>query len=247
MRLDGQVAIVTGGSRGLGRHISRALAEAGAHVAIVFQQQLERAEQVRDEIRSAGGRADVFRADVSCEDDVEGMVARVSDQLSRIDVLVNNAGISTSGISWKLELEDWRRVLDVNASGTFLCIKHVLPFMRSQGTGRIINIVSVVGQTGMPGTAAYSASKAAVIGLTKTIAREVANKGITVNALALGYFEEGLLYTIPTEHRAKILEQIPLGRFGDPSELTWIVRALCAPEAAYITGSVVNVNGGFYM
>jgi NAD(P)-dependent dehydrogenase (short-subunit alcohol dehydrogenase family) len=150
-------------------------------------------------------------------------------------------------MSWKMPEDAWRRVIDVNLTGAFLCIKHVLPVMRALGYGRIVTISSVVGQTGVAGTAAYAASKAAVLGLTRTVAREVAARGITVNALALGYFNAGLLHAMPVEHRERLLQEIPVGYFGEAADLDWAIRFLCAPEARYLTGEVLNLNGGYYM
>jgi 3-oxoacyl-[acyl-carrier protein] reductase len=247
MPLRDQVAIVTGGSRGLGRHIALALAREGAHVVLAYARHDDLAHQVRQEIEALGRRALAIRADVAAEADVQAMVERSLGEFRRIDMLVNNAGVSIDGVSWKLSQDDWQRVIDVNLTGAFLCMKHVLPAMRERQYGRIVNIASVVGQTGVAGTAAYAASKSALFGLTKTIAREVARRGITVNALALGYINEGMLHTLPPEQRDRLLEAIPMGRFGEASDVTSAVRFLCGPEAGYITGAILSINGGYYM
>ena len=247
MLFSNQVAIVTGSSRGLGRHIALSLAEEGANIILVYHENQDKAVQVKREIESMGQRALVLQADVSSEPDVQNMVNRTVSEFSRIDILINNAGVSSDAMSWKFPTDSWHHVIEVNLTGPFLCTKHVLPVMRPQSSGRIINIASVVGQTGNVGTSAYSASKSGLIGLTKTVAREVASRGITVNALALGYFDEGMLRTLPATIREDLLARIPIGRFGSVSELTWAIRFLSAPQAAYITGQVININGGFYI
>lgn len=247
MILEGKVALVTGSSGGLGRYIALSLANDGAQVGLVYNKNSEAAEMLKKDIEAIGREAIIVQADVSSEPDVQRMVQEMLGRFSTIDVLINNAGISLDGISWKLSKENWQQVLDVNLTGAFLCAKHVLPTMRAQQFGRLVNITSVVGQMGMPGTAAYSASKAGLIGLTRTLALEVANKNITVNALALGYFDTGMIKTVPSGVLEQLLRDIPVGRLGSMKELTWAVRFLCAPQAGYITGEVLNLNGGIYM
>lgn len=247
MLLTGKVALLTGSSGGLGRPIALSLASDGAQIGLVYNKNQDAAEMLKKEIAAMGGKAIAIKADISSEPDVEHLVHDMLDCFSKIDVLINNAGVSLDGISWKLPKETWQQVLDVNLTGAFLCAKHVLPTMRAQQFGRIVNVTSVVGQMGMPGTAAYTASKAGLIGLTKTLAQEVANKNITVNALALGYFDGGMLRTVPPTILEQLLKDIPLGRFGTMDELTWAIRFLCAPQAGYITGEVLNLNGGIYM
>ncbi len=247
MLLADKVALVTGSSGGLGRHIALSLAREGAHVGLVYHEHRAAAEALQQDIEAGGQQALVIQADVASEPEVERMVQAVLERFGTIDVLINNAGISLDGVSWKLPKEAWQQVLDVNLTGTFLCAKHVLPTMRARQWGRIVNVTSVVGQRGVPGTAAYAASKAGLIGLTKTLAREVATKHITVNALALGYFDAGLLRTVPEPVLAQLVKDIPVGRFGSMDELTWAIRFLCAPQASYMTGEVLNLNGGYYM
>jgi len=248
MNLKGKSALLTGSSGGLGWHMALSLASDGAKIGLMYNKNRDAAEMLKKEIETVvGGEAIVMQADVSCELDVQRAVQEMSAKFSSIDVLINNAGISLDGISWKLSKEAWQQVLDVNLTGAFLCAKHVLPMMRSQQFGRIVNVTSVVGQMGMPGTSAYAASKAGLIGLTKTLAREVANKKITVNALALGYFDGGMLKNVSTDVLDQVLKDIPVGRLGNMDELCWAIRFLCAPQSGYMTGEVLNLNGGIYM
>jgi 3-oxoacyl-[acyl-carrier protein] reductase len=244
MLYSNQVAIVTGASGGLGRHIALSLASDGASVVCTYRTNQEKAETVKTDIEQIGGTALAIQADVRSESDIEALINQTLERFSRTDILINNAGISLDGISWKYPLETWQQIIEVNLTGVFLCTKHVLPQMRKQEYGRILNITSVVSQAGVPGASAYAASKSGLNGFTKSVAREVVSKNITVNALALGYFDEGMLYTIPPEILDVIRESIPLKRFGRVEELTWAVRFLCAPQASYITGQVININGG---
>ena len=242
-----QVAVITGGSRGLGSHIATSLAQRGIKVIFTYKSKGELAKAVNDEIISKGGQCEYHQLDVSNETQVQDFFELIAKQNNHIDILINNAGISIDGVTWKLTSENWQSVIDTNLKGTFLCTKYVLPCMRSNGYGRIVSMTSVVAQDGVAGAGAYAASKAGIIGFTKSVAKEVASKGITVNALALGYFDEGMLYTIAPEILTRLKEQIPMKRFGQVEELLWAIHFLCAPQAGYITGEVININGGYYM
>jgi len=245
--MQGKVAIVTGASGGLGQVLATELGRAGASVVVHYCNNEPEASHVTDQVIACGGRAIKAHADVTNASEVEAMAQRTLDAFGRVDILINNAGVSRDAMTWKMEQETWSQVVGVNLTGAFLCVRAVLPAMRKQEWGRIINISSIVAQTGMPGTAAYAASKAGLIGLTKTVAREVVRKGITVNCLALGYFSAGLMLTLPPDVQQAILAQIPMGRLGDPQELFHAVSFLCDERAAYITGQVLSLNGGLYM
>ena len=240
--LVSRIALVTGSSRGIGRAIAHRLAQHGASVVINFVEQADRASRLVALIREMGGAARAIRADVSKYTEVEAMIAEVGE----IDFLINNAGIHLDGSVKRLSLEHWQRVIDVNLTGTFNCCKCVLETsnLRLVPSSRIINITSVVGQTGGLGAANYAASKAGIIGLTKSLARELAKHGLTVNAVALGYMRTGMGSTLPPLVLEAALQQIPLRRRGCPSEAAGTAAFLCSQEAGYITGSVINVNGG---
>lgn len=238
----GRVALVTGSSRGIGNAIALELARRGASVVINFVERADRARQLVALIQSMGRSARAIRADVSKYTEVETMIAEVG----KIDFLINNAGIHLDRSVKRMSLEHWQRVIDVNLTGTFNCCKCVLETsnLRLVPSSRIINITSVIGQTGGPGAANYAASKAGIIGLTKSLARELARHGLTVNAVALGYVRTGMGDTLPPQVLEAALQQIPLRRRGYPSEIAGTVAFLCSQEAGYITGSVINVNGG---
>lgn len=247
MKLDNKVAIVTGGSRGIGQTIALTLAKEGADVVVNYKQDRQAAENVANSIKDMGRRAIVIGADVSSYEQVKKMVDVTLKEFARIDILVNNAGIFKDSTIAKMTDETWDEVISTNLTGTFNCTKSVIDIMRNQKSGRIINITSVVGQIGVAGAANYAASKAGVIGFTKATAKEVAKKGITVNAIALGYIYEGMLKRLPQEMQDSILSQIPLGRFGKPEEVGSLVAYLASDDAGYITGQVINLNGGYYM
>lgn len=243
--LKDKVAIVTGASRGIGRAIALSLAAEGAKVAVNYARSRDSADEVVAAITAAGGEAIALQGDVSQPDQVENLIGETKSKFGRIDVLVNNAGITRDTLLLRMKLEDWQAVIDLNLTGVFLCSKAVSKLMLKQRSGRIINIASVAGQMGNPGQANYSAAKAGVIGFTKTIAKEMASRGVTVNAVAPGFIETDMTHDLKAD---EILKYIPLGRYGQPEEIAGMVRFLAAdPAAAYITGQVFNVDGGMVM
>ncbi|BAY94925.1 MULTISPECIES: 3-oxoacyl-[acyl-carrier-protein] reductase [unclassified Tolypothrix] len=245
-KLRGQVAIITGASRGIGRAIALELASYGANVVVNYASSSGAADSLVAEITAAGGEALALQADVSKLDQVEALFNTVIDKFKRIDILVNNAGITRDTLLLRMKPEDWQAVIDLNLTGVFLCTRSASKVMLKQRSGRIINIASVAGQMGNPGQANYSAAKAGVIGFTKTVAKELASRGITVNAVAPGFISTDM--TSNLSNTEEILKFIPLGRYGQPEEIAGMVRFLAAdPAAAYITGQVFNVDGGMVM
>ena len=243
--LAGQVALVTGASRGIGASIARELAQAGAKVVVNYASSPAAAEAVVAEIQAAGGQAWAQQANVADEEQVEAMVKAVLETERRLDVLVNNAGITRDGLLMRMKSADWQSVIDLNLSGVFLCTRAVSRAMLKARSGRIINITSVVGLMGNPGQANYSAAKAGVIGLTRSSAAEFASRGVTVNAVAPGFIESDMTAELDKE---PILKAIPLGRMGQPTEVASAVRFLAAdPSAAYMTGQVLQVDGCMVM
>ncbi|WP_055075181.1 3-oxoacyl-[acyl-carrier-protein] reductase [Pseudanabaena sp. 'Roaring Creek'] len=244
--LEGQVAIVTGASRGIGRAIAVALASEGAKVVVNYASSASAAEEVVAEIKTQGGEAIAIHADVSQESQVDSLIKSAIDTWGRMDILVNNAGITRDTLLLRMKLEDWQSVIDLNLTGVFLATRAASKIMLKQKSGRIINIASVAGQMGNPGQGNYSAAKAGVIGFTKTVAKELASRGITVNAVAPGFIATDM--TADLKNTDDILKFIPLGRYGQPEEIAGMVRFLAAdPAAAYITGQVFNVDGGMVM
>jgi 3-oxoacyl-[acyl-carrier protein] reductase len=240
--LDGKVALVTGGSRGIGAAISRELAEAGARVAVNYRAGQEAAETLAGEI---GGLA--AQADVSSADEVQGLVERVESELGDLDILVNNAGVTRDTLIARMSDEDWETVIDTNLRGTFNTSRAVARKMLRRRSGAIVNLSSVVGVHGNPGQANYAASKAGIIGLTTALARELGSRGVRVNAIAPGYISTELTDVLPEAARALILQNTPLGRLGEPGDVAGAVRFLCSDEAAFITGEVLLVDGGLGM
>ena len=243
--LEGQTALVTGASRGIGKAIAISLAKEGAEVIINYSSSIENAQKVVSEIKSFGGSAYPLQADISNENSVNELIKTVLENNNKIDVLVNNAGITKDGLLMRMKTDDWQKVLDLNLSGVFYCTRAVSRQMLKQKKGRIINITSVVGLMGNPGQANYSAAKAGVVGLTQSAAKEFASRGITVNAVAPGFISTDMTKDLNSE---AILSAIPLGRFGKPEDVAGAVRFLAAePSAAYITGQTIQVDGGMVM
>ncbi|QNJ14782.1 beta-ketoacyl-(acyl-carrier-protein) reductase (KR) [Synechococcus sp. A18-46.1] len=243
--LDGQTALVTGGGRGIGKAIALALAEAGAEVVVNYANSAGAADEVVASINAAGGKAYALKANVSIEEEVDGLIKAVLERSGRLDVLVNNAGITRDGLLMRMKTSDWQAVIDLNLSGVFLCSRAVARPMLKQKSGRIINITSVVGLMGNAGQANYAAAKAGVIGLTKSTAKELASRGITVNAVAPGFIATDMTKDLDAD---AILKDIPLGQFGSQEQVAGAVRFLAAdPAAAYITGQVLQVDGGMVM
>ncbi|MEM9264451.1 MAG: 3-oxoacyl-[acyl-carrier-protein] reductase [Cyanobacteria bacterium P01_F01_bin.13] len=244
--MQDQVAIITGSSRGIGKAAALALAAEGASVVVNYARSSAAADEVVAEITAAGGSAIALQADVSQEDQVEALIKATKDKFGRIDVLVNNAGITRDTLLLRMKPADWQAVIDLNLTGVFLCTRAVAKIMLKQRSGRIINISSVAGLMGNPGQANYSAAKAGVIGFTKTVAKEMAGRNVTVNAVAPGFIETDMTNELPNTE--EILKYIPLGRYGQVSEVAGLIRFLAVdPAAAYITGQVMNVDGGMVM
>jgi 3-oxoacyl-[acyl-carrier protein] reductase len=246
MNISGRVALVTGASQGIGRSCALKLASTGATVALAARNQEKLNELVR-EISGAGGKAATFTVDVSDEAQIKSACKAVITQFGKIDILVNNAGITRDQLVMRMKRSDWDAVLSTNLTSAYLCIQQVIGSMLKQRWGRIINIASVFGQMGQAGQANYAASKAGLIGLTMAIAREVGSRTITCNAVAPGLIETAMTAGLGDEFKQNAVKQIPLGRVGSPEDVAHAVAYLASEEASYITGHVLNVNGGLLM
>ncbi|MDF0645308.1 MAG: 3-oxoacyl-[acyl-carrier-protein] reductase [Nitrospira sp.] len=244
--LEGRVAVVTGGAQGIGRAIAESLAKAGADIVVADLDPARSTEAIAA-IEQAGRKALNVKVNVADANDTKAMADQVLKEWGKIDILVNNAGITRDGLLLRMKEEDWNLVLRVNLTGTFNCTKAVLQPMTKQRYGRIVNIASIVGAMGNVGQANYAASKAAVIGFSKTVAREYASRNITVNAVAPGFIDTAMTQGLSAEVKETLQKQIPLGRLGTPQDIAAAVRFLVSEEAAYITGHVLHVNGGMLM
>ncbi len=244
--LTGRVALVTGASQGIGRACALALAAEGATVALAARNEANLAA-VRAEIVAAGGRAEAFALDIANEDSIRACAKTVLEQMGTVSILVNNAGITRDGLVLRMKRADWDDVLTTNLTGAFLLTQALLSAMLKNRWGRIINLTSVVGRTGQAGQVNYAASKAAMIGMTRSLAREVASRGITVNAVAPGYIETPMTAVLNEAQRAAMMTTIPLGRPGTDAEIAHAVAFLASEGAGYVTGHVLDVNGGMYM
>ncbi|GAA1395220.1 acetoacetyl-CoA reductase [Pseudonocardia kongjuensis] len=244
---DQRVAIVTGGARGIGAAITTALARQGVHVAAGYSSNSKAAEELREKLGAEGASVSVHQGNVGEPDDCSRVVAEVLEQKGRVDYLVNNAGITVDKTVRKLTVDDWHAVLRINLSGAFYMTKAVLEHMTGNEFGRIVNISSVIGQTGSIGQANYASSKAGLIGFSKSLAQEVARKGITVNCVAPGFIETEMVAAVPEKALEKIIAKVPVGRLGQADEIARAVQFLVDDRAGYVTGSVISVNGGLDM
>ncbi|QQR89138.1 MAG: 3-oxoacyl-ACP reductase FabG [Myxococcales bacterium] len=245
--LKERVALVTGGSRGIGRAVCVALAQSGATVVINYQSNEEAARKSAEAIEAVGGSATIVRFDVADADASDAAISELVKKHGRLDILVNNAGIALDNLLLRVKAEEIARTFETNVAGAILCSKSAMRVMMRKKYGRIINISSVVGESGNPGQAVYSASKAALIGLTKTLAREYASRGVTVNAVAPGFIDTDMTSTLPEAALTAAIAQTPVGRVGSAQEVAAAVVYLASEEAGYVTGQVLRVNGGMYV
>jgi 3-oxoacyl-[acyl-carrier protein] reductase len=246
MQFKGQAALVTGGARGIGKSIAEALAAKGVNVAVADIDE-GAAQETAKELEAKGVQSIALKMDVSNADDVARVIADVKDKLGKLDILVNNAGITRDGLLMRMKEEDWDSVISINLKSVFLCTKEAVKVMAKQRYGRIVNIASVVAFMGNPGQANYSASKAGIVGLTKTTAREYASRGITVNAVAPGFIMTAMTDALADNVKEEMKRSIPLGSFGTPEDVANCVLFLASPDTGYVTGQVLHVNGGMYM
>ncbi|QED47502.1 3-oxoacyl-[acyl-carrier-protein] reductase [Cytobacillus dafuensis] len=247
MKLEGKIALVTGASRGIGREIALELARQGADVVVNYSGSEERANHVVAEIKEMGRKAIAVQCDVSNSDSVANMVKETIDTFGKLDILVNNAGITKDNLLMRMKEDEWDDVININLKGVFLCTKAVTRQMMKQRSGRIINISSIVGVSGNPGQANYVAAKSGVIGLTKTSAKELSSRGITVNAVAPGFITTDMTDKLNEEVKEQMLKQIPLARFGEPADIANVVVFLASDDSRYMTGQTLHVDGGMVM
>jgi len=247
MNLEGKAALVTGASRGIGREIALELARQGANVAVNYSGSEAKANEVVDEIKALGREAFAVKCNVSNSEEVAEMVKGTIDNFGKLDILVNNAGITKDNLLMRMKEEEWDDVININLKGVFLCTKAVTRQMMKQRVGRIINIASIVGVSGNPGQANYVAAKAGVIGLTKTTAKELASRNITVNAIAPGFITTDMTDKLSEEVKAEMLKQIPLARLGEPKDIAKITAFLASDDSAYMTGQTLHIDGGMVM
>lgn len=247
MHLDGKVAIITGASRGIGRSVAIELARLGAKVVINYAGNEAAAEEVKNIIVAAGGQGIVVKADVGDVEAVDAMVKETINTFGKIDILVNNAGITRDNLLMRMKEEDWDAVMNINLKGVFVCTKAVSRIMMKQKAGKIINMTSVVGLMGNAGQANYAAAKAGVIGFTKSMAKELASRGITVNAIAPGFISTDMTAVLSDQVKTELTEKIPAGRLGSPEDVAAAVTFLASDSANYITGQTLNVDGGMLM
>jgi len=244
---DGKIALVTGSSRGIGKAIAVELARAGAFVFINYVRNEKAARETLEIVEGYGGRGSLLRFNVSDFDAVQDAIRNITEEKGRIDILVNNAGITLDGIFVRTKPEEWDNVIDINLKGVFNCCRTAVRYMMKQRWGRIVNITSVVAISGNAGQACYSASKAGIVGLTKSLARELGSRNICINAVAPGFIETDMTVSIGENNRGKVIDQIPLGRTGTPGDVAGVVAFLVSGKADYITGQVIQINGGLYM
>jgi len=246
-KLVGKSAIVTGASRGIGKDIALYLAKEGAKVAVNYSGSKDKADAVVAEIKAMGGEAFAIQASVDQADDVQNLISSTMEQFGSVDILVNNAGITRDNLLMRMKEHEWDDVINTNLKGVFLCTKAVTRQMMKQRAGRIINITSIVGVSGNAGQANYVAAKAGVIGLTKSTAKELASRNITVNSVAPGFISTDMTDALPEDVKSQMLSQIPLAKFGNPEDIAKAVAFLASDDANYITGQTIHVNGGMYM
>lgn len=242
-----KVVIVTGASRGIGRAIALKFAKLEANIVVNYRNSVEAVEKVKTEIEELGGKALIVQGDVSNFEDAKFIIDRAVEEFGKIDILVNNAGITKDGLLLRMKEDDFDKVINVNLKGAFNCIRHITPIMMKQRSGKIINISSVIGICGNAGQVNYSAAKAGIIGMTKSTAKELASRGITVNAIAPGYIVTDMTEVLPEKVKKNMESIIPLKRLGRPADVANLAAFLASDDAAYITGQVINVDGGMVM
>ena len=247
MELEGKTAIVTGASLGIGSACAIDLAKNGANVAINYRKHDAEAQAICEQIKAMGRSAVAVRADVASFEDAQAMVETVTKEFGRVDILVNNAGVNRDAVIWKMTEQQWDEAVDINLKGFFNYIRAVAPLFKDQQSGKIVNVTSINGLRGKFGQANYAAAKAGIIGLTKTVARELAKFNVNVNAVAPGLIETDMVRQAPEDVRQKALAEIVLGRIGKPEEVAWVVTFLCTEKARHITGEVIKVDGGQYI